>query len=208
MSNESPIQTTLSLNPTIDDFLSRLEACLREIPLKRNLPTGCVGVKKNVGKTVTSYSIQIIEEFHPASNLVAPALFTILNFKFVGAKSSVPRMQFNLAMAKFNTLPLASKIDAEMMMPRATNANQSPVPYCRVNCSIDSEVLIPFLLSLVESALDGYRTNQPQFGCCHRYDECSNVRKCIHPNMLYSTACSYRANLESGRVFYGSNKNV
>lgn len=47
----------------------------------------------------------------------------------------------------------------------------------------------------------------PIFGCCSRYNECSNARKCIHPDQMYATACDYRKNLESGKIFYGKRKN-
>lgn len=47
----------------------------------------------------------------------------------------------------------------------------------------------------------------PTFGCCSRYKECSNARKCIHPDQMYATACSYRKHLENGRIFYGESKN-
>ena len=49
--------------------------------------------------------------------------------------------------------------------------------------------------------------NFPSFGCCHLYTECSDAKKCLHPDQMYATACSYRKNLESGRIFYGENKN-
>ena len=42
----------------------------------------------------------------------------------------------------------------------------------------------------------------PTFGCCSRYKQCSQVGKCIHPDMLYATACMYKQNLDSGKVFY------
>jgi len=45
------------------------------------------------------------------------------------------------------------------------------------------------------------------FGCCHRYVECSNALRCLHPDFLASLACSYKRNLEAGKVFYGKNKN-
>ena len=48
----------------------------------------------------------------------------------------------------------------------------------------------------------------PVFGCCSKYMECSDVKHCLHEDMAYSTACQYRANLESGRIFYGKNKNI
>ena len=46
------------------------------------------------------------------------------------------------------------------------------------------------------------------FGCCEKYIECSDAKKCLHPDKLYSRVCIYRKNLESGRIFYGKNKNV
>lgn len=46
------------------------------------------------------------------------------------------------------------------------------------------------------------------FGCCSRYNECSDAKKCLHPNLFYALGCTYRSHLESGRVFYGSEKNV
>jgi hypothetical protein len=46
------------------------------------------------------------------------------------------------------------------------------------------------------------------FGCCHRYVQCSDALKCLHPDFLISLACGYKKNLELGKVFYGKNKNI
>ncbi|MGX8701556.1 hypothetical protein [Caproiciproducens sp.] len=48
----------------------------------------------------------------------------------------------------------------------------------------------------------------PAFGCCSKYVECSDAKRCLHEDIAYATACQYRANLESGRIFYGKNKNI
>lgn len=48
----------------------------------------------------------------------------------------------------------------------------------------------------------------PAFGCCSSYNECSDTLHCIHPDLAYATACQYRKNLESGKIFYGKNKNI
>lgn len=47
-----------------------------------------------------------------------------------------------------------------------------------------------------------------QFGCCDKFKECSDLKRCIHNDPLYSTACMYRKNLENNRIFYGKNKNI
>lgn len=46
------------------------------------------------------------------------------------------------------------------------------------------------------------------FGCCSKYVDCSDMRKCVHHNNLYAKGCAYRKNLEAGRIFYGKNINV
>lgn len=46
------------------------------------------------------------------------------------------------------------------------------------------------------------------FGCCHKYEACSDAKKCLHQDLAYATACMYRKNLEQGRIFYGKNKNT
>lgn len=46
------------------------------------------------------------------------------------------------------------------------------------------------------------------FSCCSRYMQCSDEKKCLHPDFLTSLACAYKRNLEAGRIFYGKNKNI
>lgn len=41
------------------------------------------------------------------------------------------------------------------------------------------------------------------FGCCGRYQECSEKGECIHPDILYaSAACQYKKHLDNGENFY------
>ena len=56
---------------------------------------------------------------------------------------------------------------------------------------------------LVLSELGGER-----FGCCARYVQCSDEKKCVNPDFLLSLACAYKRHLEAGRIFYGKNKNI
>ncbi len=45
--------------------------------------------------------------------------------------------------------------------------------------------------------------NFASYGCCSRYKECSNQRKCIHPDYFYASAsCQYKKHLEAGQIFY------
>ncbi len=46
------------------------------------------------------------------------------------------------------------------------------------------------------------------YGCCSRYLECSNAKRCVNPNKVLAEGCQYKTNLEQGRIFYGINKNA
>jgi hypothetical protein len=46
------------------------------------------------------------------------------------------------------------------------------------------------------------------YGCCSRYEMCSDERKCVHPDVKFAQGCMYKKNLENGRIFYGKNRNV
>ncbi len=58
-----------------------------------------------------------------------------------------------------------------------------------------------FLIELAKTA------GEP-FGCCHRYLQCSDEKKCINPDILVSLSCAYKLNIDNGRIFYGKNRNV
>lgn len=45
--------------------------------------------------------------------------------------------------------------------------------------------------------------NTDTFGCCSRYRACSDAGRCVIADQSYSANCSYRKNLEAGRIFYG-----
>lgn len=46
------------------------------------------------------------------------------------------------------------------------------------------------------------------FDCCSRYEACSDAKQCVHPDPMVSVGCSYRRNLNQGRIFYGKNRNI
>lgn len=62
----------------------------------------------------------------------------------------------------------------------------------------------PTLVSVLEEVT---YSSSKEFDCCSRFEECSNVRKCIHPNPALATSCGYRKVMKSGRIFYGENRN-
>lgn len=63
---------------------------------------------------------------------------------------------------------------------------------------------LPTLRAILERICRRHRT----FGCCGRYEQCSNEKTCIHPDPVFALKCWYRSNLLEGRIFYGENKTV
>ncbi len=76
------------------------------------------------------------------------------------------------------------------------------IPINNINdvLSLVDPLCIVYMLVLSELGGENY-------GCCSRYIQCSDEKKCLNPDFFSSLACSYKRNLESGRIFYGKNKN-
>ncbi len=46
-------------------------------------------------------------------------------------------------------------------------------------------------------------SSKDRVGCCSHYLECSNEGSCIVPDRDYAQTCSYRKNLETGKILFG-----
>ena len=79
--------------------------------------------------------------------------------------------------------------------------------YCRVALDSVEDVLQlkDVLCEILAMQIDTFPT---EFGCCSRYEACSDAMKCIHPNSDMAIKCAYRKNLKRGKIFYGKNKNI
>lgn len=63
-------------------------------------------------------------------------------------------------------------------------------------------------ISPLRNILDGLIRSYHFFGCCSRYEACSDAKQCIHPDALLALGCKYRQNLMDGKIFYGKNRNI
>lgn len=58
--------------------------------------------------------------------------------------------------------------------------------------------------SVLLAALEGEFESYPcDFSCCSAYLQCSNARRCIHPDDMLYMGCSYRKKLYKNLVFFG-----
>lgn len=61
------------------------------------------------------------------------------------------------------------------------------------------------LVSILKDTIDRLPKD---WDCCSRYLECSNAKKCIHPDPSFALGCGYRKILSSGTIYYGENRNI
>ena len=87
------------------------------------------------------------------------------------------------------------------------NAKASPTKWLQIQIGRLDEIIAlkESLRKVFEYELK--RTHGDPFGCCSKYLQCSDSRKCIHEDFLSSLSCHYRINLLEGRIFYGKNMN-
>jgi hypothetical protein len=81
-------------------------------------------------------------------------------------------------------------------------------PWIRVlfNFQDELEQIHPLFLKIYDEAY--LKFSAECFGCCSRYEKCSDMKRCIHPDKLIARGCEYRSHLVDGRIFYGKNRNI
>lgn len=62
-----------------------------------------------------------------------------------------------------------------------------------------------FLNAVVKETINRF---PKEWDCCSRYEACSDAKHCIHPDKTFALGCGYRKILNSGRIFYGKNRNI
>ena len=99
---------------------------------------------------------------------------------------------------------------AEMITTPSTAIEKklkSDKAFLRVIFQQDDDSILKYIKENILYCLANYESSS-SFGCCSKFIECSDAKKCVHENKIYSMGCKYRANLEMGKIFYGKNRNV
>ena len=148
--------------------------------------------------TITSYSVSIYEPdypFSPNAKKDPSRNSTVLNIKEKGSKLE---------------LTIGSGLFDVVGRPENAEVKESSLARdgVKVTLSNDSAELTDYIKRLTVRRLASYEPKADSFGCCDLFTACSDAGRCLHVNKLYSKACSYRRNLEAGRIFYGKNKNI
>ncbi len=185
------------------DIINRV---ITEITKNEELPSGALQLIENLSRDkekVSSYSVAVLKPDYPKGvNPNGRAKNTLLNIKSASKKNdtadtlivSIPDSVLPMVNSRFPNLPLVKKKSDSLT---------------RANIASDSDELKDFFYFLVKAVLDKYFTEgSDAFGCCSRYEACSDAKKCLHENKLYARNCIYGAHLADGRIFYGKNRNI
>lgn len=108
---------------------------------------------------------------------------------------------------KQHYLSVPSKYEDWIPHGTAYKILSSDPSYCRISLSSVEDVRLyeTILCEILAAQIDTFPV---EFGCCSRYEACSDAMKCIHPDSDMAIKCAYRKNLKKGKIFYGKNKNI
>lgn len=190
-------------NMSINSFWKQLQNLLDELILSFELPENSIHFYSNIsakgrklGQEI-SKSICIYEPDYPTvkNDINNPGRnLVIMNIQHKnGIELLVRNSQFELI-----SVPETAKVKS---VPSDTD-------FKHISFSLDDDSIYDYIKSNIIHCLKTYHSNARSFGCCSHFIECSDAQKCVHENKLYSTACLYRKNLESGNIFYGKNCNI
>lgn len=194
----------MSINKHYIDLCDKITSLLEEIIKSQNLPPNSLQLFSNLsskginkGKE-TSKSISIFEPEFPATSVTQKQgrNFVVMNIQPMKSSETVELLIRN---SQFDAIRLPS--DAEVRILK------SDTRFKHVILNMESEHLYDYIRYNILYCLKYYESSN-SFSCCSKFLECSDKKRCVHENTLYSKGCHYRRHLDSGRIFYGKNKNI
>ena len=171
----------------IREFIDSVENIILNLSEKLKFPDGfAMFIKNNNKNKKDDYSLWLVE---PVSNKNAKLILTIAE------KGRKGQEYLRIGVKKDKPKEIGISHDIEV----------KTIASDKLNCYLDfTEITTPildFVTKLIIYYVEHFEPSE-KFGCCHRYKECSDAKKCLHPDLFYSRACWYRKNLENGNIFY------
>lgn len=184
-------------------FYTKLQNILTEFIISEELPENSIYLYsniskkgKNAGKEI-SKSLCIYEPEYPLKKTNMSKLGK--NFVIMNIKQTKTFIELIIRNKQFDSLVLPSTASEKL--------NKSDTQFHHIIFSPDDDSLYEYVRDNIKYCLSTYESSS-NFACCSRFIECSDAKKCVHENKLYSKGCMYRINLDLGHIFYGKNKNI
>lgn len=189
-----------------EDVKNSLESIIKDVCKKYDYDTKYVEIVENK----TGFSVWILEPITLESAHKKIHSDRCFNIKRVH-NGKTPRIEVEISYKRKGFVPLPNDctetIKIEEKTDKATGEKYNTTKYF-INFSLDSVSVISYLRDVTEYTMLHYRPKE-KFGCCSKYNVCSDNKKCVHTNKFYASRCCwYYNNLENNRIFYGKNKNA
>lgn len=168
--------------------------------LNTELSNICKGISQSYGIKYLTFSVENsklgdgkIENHTHAVSVSLSSTFAIRIY----LKQNLFRIEYRKKLHKFLTLPNDVTVKEMKAYPNSMI----------IDFDCKSELFFEICKIILGQALEHYEPKE-YFGCCGKYTQCSNAKKCLHEDLFYAKACYYKRNLEAGHIFYGENRNV
>lgn len=186
-------------------FQQKMLTILAKIISEKELPDKSLRLRENKNMNLDSYSVLIVEPPYPLGSESKGGSQSTM-------KISASKNGYTIDIHKnvFDNVQNPDNISYKVINEKTEEKKKkNTVPtHVIISFPTDNSEFYNYVESIILYKLAHYRTKNSTFSCCSRFHQCSNEKKCVHENKLYSTACTYRKNLDNGRIFYGQNRNV
>ncbi len=192
------------------DWKELLREELKKLEGEYNIPEGSLWLSDNKSdkndNAIISHTVCIWEpDYPPVKDMTREMNQIVLTIYPSKALSRPDDLDLTIREKQEKSLQSSLPDDALRLDRKKTDIDTGTI---RIRFDKNSDNLVAYIKENVIYCLNNYKSKGSSFGCCDRFEECSDAKKCLHPNLLYSKSCQYRKNLEQGRIFYGENRNV
>lgn len=200
-SSEGPKIELSKINNITNDFDQLVSNILQEMIFLEELPSNSLYISSNLTKQgeVKSQSICVNEPDYPPNSH---------NVNRIGKNDTFLKYEYNTTLTlhiRDNCLKSLTIPDFAIQKKTKADGLFTRIIFNSIEDNID--MLGNLVKTIVKIGLDYYESGS-SFGCCSQFMKCSDAKKCVHENKLYSKGCQYRKNLDAGRIFYGKNRNI
>lgn len=185
----------------IDSLWYKIVSLLNKIIINLELPDKGLILKENLGTKIVTRSICINEPPYPAPENNSEKLYRIQSISKI--EETINTINLTITESSMRHCSVPDNVKYKIIKGK----NNKPT-FVVFYFPKDDTRFFQLLEDTILYRLKTYISSATTFGCCSQYIACSDAKKCLHENKLYSTACQYRRNLENNKIFYGKNRNV
>lgn len=139
-------------------------------------------------------------------DVMRPALDQVLAQNHLPSKFLVLKARKGFYALSFRgNMVLRISSGKKMYLDLPTPGNPKALKRIKMDTTGDVAAYLPEISAALQNEISNIK---PDFDCCSLYEACSDATHCVHPDADFSLKCGYRKVLQSGRIFYGKNRNI